>query len=170
MQKGQHNFSYTKFQLFFLVVLRVLIGWHFLYEGLAKLVAENWTSLGFLLDSKGPFANIFISLASSPETLKVINFLNIYGLIAIGLSLILGLFTRTGCLAGIILLAFYYLSHPPFIGYSYMVPSEGSYLWVNKNLIELFALALIYVFPSGHIIGLDRFISILLKKNMNSND
>jgi thiosulfate dehydrogenase (quinone) large subunit len=160
----QLPFQYSKSQLLILVTLRVLIGWHFLYEGLSKLVTDNWSSMGFLLDSQGPFAKIFISLAASPETMKIIDFLNIFGLILVGLSLILGLFTRIGCLAGIALLALYFLSHPPFVGYSFLVPSEGSYLWVNKNLIELMALAVLYVFPSGNLIGLDSFISPLFKK------
>lgn len=166
MSTLQFKSQYTKTQIIFLVILRVLIGWHFLYEGFAKLVADNWSSLGFLLDSKGPFANIFIALASSPETLKVIDFLNIYGLIAIGLSLITGLFERIGYWGGITLLALYFLSHPPFVGYSFLVPSEGSYLWVNKNLIELFALALLYVFPSGKLIGLDRLLTLYFKKKV----
>ena len=37
---------YTNFQTTALVVLRVLIGWHFLYEGLAKLGNPYWTSAG----------------------------------------------------------------------------------------------------------------------------
>jgi thiosulfate dehydrogenase [quinone] large subunit len=60
--------------------------------------------------------------------------------------------------AGIILLGFYYLSHPPIIGADYALPSEGSYLWVNKNLLELFSLAVLFVFPTSRIIGIDRLI------------
>ena len=35
-------------QLYGLVVLRVLIGWHFLYEGIAKLLNPYWSSAAFL--------------------------------------------------------------------------------------------------------------------------
>jgi thiosulfate dehydrogenase [quinone] large subunit len=84
--------------------------------------------------------------------------MNVWGLILIGLSLILGVLSRAGILAGIVLLAFYYLSHPPIIGADYALPSEGSYLWVNKNLIEMIALAVLYVFPTSRILGLDRLI------------
>lgn len=145
-----------------LVVLRVLIGWHFLYEGLSKLVNPDWSSVAFLLDSRGFLSSFFYSLASDPDILQLVDFLNIWALILIGLGLMLGLFTRISIIGGIALLAMYYLSHPPFIGYTYSVPSEGSYLIVNKNLIEMAALATLLVFPSWMKIGVDRFI---FKKN-----
>ena len=150
--------DYTKSQLFWLVTLRVLIGWHFLYEGLVKLFNPNWSSVGFLLDSEGWFRGLFYSLASSPGILKAADFLNIWGLIAIGLSLVLGLLSRWAIIAGIVLLSFYYLSHPPFIGLVYGMPMEGSYLIVNKILIELVALVVILLFPSSKQAGLDRFL------------
>lgn len=141
-----------------LVVLRVLIGWHFLYEGLSKLVNPDWSSVGFLLDSEGFLAPLFNSMASDPGILKIVDFLNVWGLILIGLGLMLGLLTRVSIIAGIALLGMYYLSHPPFVGYSFSVPSEGSYLWVNKNLIEMAALAVLMVFPTSGQTGIDRFI------------
>jgi len=150
--------SYSNKQLTLLVTLRVLIGWHFLYEGVSKFIAPNWSSIGYLLDSKGFMSDIFHSMATNTELLKIIDILNVYGLIAIGLGLILGLMVRPALYGGILLLTFYYLSHPPMIGMNYAMPSEGSYLWVNKNLIEIAAMALLLVFPTSRIIGIDRFI------------
>jgi thiosulfate dehydrogenase [quinone] large subunit len=152
--------SYTNTQLSWLVVLRVAIGWHFLYEGLAKLINPNWSSVGFLLDSEGFLGSFFQSLANSPGMVNIIDQMNIWGLILIGLALILGLFSRAACISGIVLLSMYYLSHPPFTGLRYAVPSEGSYLIVNKNLIELIALAVLFVFPSSRYIGIDRLIFV----------
>jgi thiosulfate dehydrogenase [quinone] large subunit len=149
---------YSNRQLTLLVVLRILIGWHFLYEGLSKLVNPDWSSVAFLLDSKGFLSSFFHSLASNPEVLRIVDFLNMWGLILIGLGLILGLFSRISVIAGIVLLGMYYLSHPPFVGYAFSVPSEGSYLWINKNLIEMAALAVLLVFPTWKHIGIDRFI------------
>ena len=88
----------------------------------------------------------------------MVDFLNIWGLILVGLGLILGSFTRIATLCGIILLTFYYVSHPPFLNLKYVLPSEGSYLIVNKTLIELLALWVLYLFPTGSLIGLDRFL------------
>ena len=156
MKKVELN--YSRCQLTLLVTLRVLIGWHFLYEGVAKLSNPNWSSVGFLLDSKWIFSGLFQNMASNPSVLNTVDFLNMWGLVAIGLGLILGFLTRPAIIGGIILLTFYYISHPPFVSITYAMPSEGSYLWVNKNLIELFALAVLYVFPTSCIIGIDRFL------------
>jgi thiosulfate dehydrogenase (quinone) large subunit len=110
------------------------------------------------MDSQGFFAEYFYKLAANPGVLDVVDFLNIWGLIFVGLALILGIFTRLALWGGIVLLALYYLSHPPIIGVKYALPSEGSYLWVNKNLIEIFAMAVLLVFPASKAIGLDRFL------------
>jgi thiosulfate dehydrogenase (quinone) large subunit len=150
--------NYTNAQAFFIVTLRILIGWHFLYEGIVKLVNPNWSSIGFLLDSKGFLAGFFQSLTENPSVLNVVDFLNIWGLILIGISLMFGIFTRLGVAAGAVLLAFYYVSHPPFPSLTYAAPSEGNYLIVNKTLIEMAALLVLFVFPSGKIAGLDRLI------------
>jgi thiosulfate dehydrogenase (quinone) large subunit len=148
--------NYIKTQIWTLVILRISIGWHFLYEGIVKVSNPDWSSIGFLLDSKGLFEGIFHSMANNSNLVSIINYLNIWGLILIGLSLILGLLTKPALISGIVLLAFYYLSHPPIIGVEYILPSEGSYLFVNKNLIELFAMSVLFVFPTNRIIGLDR--------------
>ena len=150
--------NYTTAQVWALVIIRVAIGWHFLYEGLIKALNPDWSSLGYLMDSKGLFQSLFHSLAGNATALNVMDFLNVWGLILIGSALIVGLFTRTALISGMVLLAFYYLSHPAIIGAGYSMPSEGSYLWVNKNLIELLTLWVILLFPTWKAVGLDRFI------------
>lgn len=157
--------KFSKAQVWALVVLRVAIGWHFLYEGITKLLNPNWSSLAYLMDSRGAFAGLFHNLAANANALNVMDFLNVWGLVLIGAGLIVGLFTRPAIISGMILLAFYYLSHPAIIGVSYAIPSEGSYLWINKNLIELFALWVILLFPTWNSVGLDRF---LFKRNRTS--
>jgi len=150
--------KYSNAQLIMLVILRVAIGWHFLNEGLVKLSNPNWTSIGYLLDSKGIFEGLFYEMANHSGLVSVVNFMNIWGLILIGLGLILGLLSRYALISGIVLLMFYYMSHPAIIGANYMMPSEGSYLFVNKTLIELFAMSVLLVFPSSRIIGIDRLV------------
>jgi thiosulfate dehydrogenase [quinone] large subunit len=164
-------YSYsTKSQTFWLVALRMAIGWHFLYEGIVKVLNPKWTSLGYLMDSQGWFASLFQSMASNASVLGVINFMNEWGLILIGLGLIAGCFARLASVGGILLLLLYYLSHPPFVGSEdlFMLPREGAYLWIDRNLIEIVALALLYVFPTSHLFGLDGYISRFIKfKNVH---
>ncbi len=139
-----------------LLILRLVIGWHFLYEGLAKLLTPDWTTAPYLLLSRGLFAGFFHSLAASPETIRVVDFLNIWGLILIGLALILGVMTRLASRSGVVLLALYYLSQMPLIRPDFRLPVEGHYLIVNKNLVELFALLIFCFLPPGSLWGLGR--------------
>ena len=150
--------GYSRCQMWALAILRIALGWHFLYEGITKLLNPNWSSLGYLMDSGGMFRGVFHAMAGNAAVLNAVDFLNVWGLILIGTGLILGMFTRIATISGMVLLAFYYLSHPPIVGTTYAIPSEGNYLWVNKNLIELFALWVILMFPTWKQIGIDRFI------------
>jgi thiosulfate dehydrogenase (quinone) large subunit len=149
---------YSRPRLVMLVLLRVAIGWHFLYEGIAKLYQPGWSAYGYLMDSKGIFSGLFHSMAANTQVLQVVDFLNVWGLILVGFSLMVGLFSRYAKIAAILLLLFYYLAHPPLLHANYLFPGEGTYLWVNKNLIEMLAVCVLLVFPTGHIIGLDRLI------------
>jgi len=148
---------------FAIVVLRVVIGWHFLYEGLAKLQAPAFSAAGYLQQSRGPFASFFKALAADPNTMAWVNPVTIWALVAVGLGLVLGCFTRLASLGGMLLLLMFYLCNPPFVGYFYAIPTEGSYLVVNKNLVELAALAVLFLTRSGHVAGLDRIIHGLVR-------
>jgi thiosulfate dehydrogenase [quinone] large subunit len=87
-----------------------------------------------------------------------------WGLTLVGTLLILGLFTRLASLGGIGFILLFYLCNPPFVGYFYSIPTEGSYLIVNKNLVELCALAVILVTGSGTFAGIDRIVHGLIRR------
>jgi thiosulfate dehydrogenase [quinone] large subunit len=141
-----------------LVALRMLIGWHFLYEGLAKMLNPYWTSAGYLAQSDWWFGGLFLKIAANPTVLTAVDYLNIWGLTLIGLGLLFGAFTRVATIAGIALLAMYYLATPPFVGLTYAMPAEGSYLIVNKVLIELAALVVLLAFRTERMLGVDRLL------------
>ena len=136
-------------------LLRVMIGWHFLYEGILKLYNPDWTAFGYLASSQGPFKFLFSALANE-SIIHWIDTLNIVTLIVVGITLLLGIFEKLGALLGIGLLAMYYLAHPPFPGLT-QLNVEGNYWLVNKNLIELVALVIIYYLPTGQRFGLNYF-------------
>jgi thiosulfate dehydrogenase (quinone) large subunit len=156
---------YTTAQQVILVLLRILIGWHFLYEGYYKLVLPawsadgqplaSWSSIGYLNGASGPLAGLF-RLMIDAGLIPWIDRLVILGLVLVGLSLILGFLTRLGCWGAILLLSLFYISSIPLGG----IPrpgNEGAYLLVNKNLIELTAVLVLLVFRTGEIAGLDMF-------------
>lgn len=154
--------KYSIAQLSWLVVLRVFIGWHFLYEGLVKVLNPNWSATAYLIDSKGVFAPMFVKLAGNAGLMKCIDFLNEWGLILVGLGLLLGCFARLSSIGGILLLLLYTMSHPSIIGAKYLMPFEGSYFLIDKNLVEMAGLGVLFVFPSARIIGIDRLLADFL--------
>jgi thiosulfate dehydrogenase (quinone) large subunit len=150
--------GFSPMQRYTLIALRLLIGWHILYEGFSKLLIPNWSSMSFLSESKWILTGFSKWIISSPGVLHAVDFLNTWGLILIGLGLILGLFTKAAAISGAILLFVYYLNNPPLIGLEYSVPTEGSYLIISKTLIEAAALVALAVFPSGQFAGLDIYV------------
>lgn len=145
-----------------IILLRIVIGWHFLYEGIAKLTSPSWSAVGYMRASRGPFAALFKSIANNPQMLDNANLITMYGLTIVGVLLMLGLFTRLAATGGIAFILLFYLCNPPFVGYFYTIPSEGTYLIVNKNLVELCSLAVIALTRSGLVAGLDRIVHGLL--------
>ena len=159
------NLIHKKGLVVFLVLLRTVIGWHFLYEGISKLLTPGWTSYNFLSVSKWIFADFFQGIAANPVALQIVDFLNIWGLILIGLSLFFGMLTRLSSVFGVFMLGLYYVANPPFLGMDFGVPAEGQYLIVNKNLIELLALCVFLIIPSRALPGLDRLIALIMNQS-----
>jgi uncharacterized membrane protein YphA (DoxX/SURF4 family) len=145
-----------------LVLLRLVVGWHFLYEGLVKLFDPGWTAKGYLLSSEWLLADVFHWMAETPNVLAVVEQLNIWGLILIGAALMLGVFTRSACILGALLLGLYYVANPPLPGFS-AAGAEGSYLIVNKVLVEMAALLVIAMSPSSNFAGMGRYLRAALR-------
>ncbi len=154
---------FSRFQAAGLVVLRTLIGWHFLYEGYYKLAMPGWSkagapltrwsAAGYLKGASGPFASFFHALAASGAA-HAVDLAIPVALVAIGLSLTLGLLTRVGLWAAAALLTAFYLSAIPTTGVP-VTGQEGTYLIVSKNLIELGAVVVLLAFHTERIAGLD---------------
>ena len=153
----------SSFQQFALIALRTVIGWHFLYEAYYKIVTPAWSpgggpltpwsSVGYLKGASGPLARIFQRLINAGATTWIDRSVKV-ALLLIGLSLLLGLFTRVGATGALLLLILFYLLYVPTLG----VPqpnTEGTYLIVNKTLIEAVAVIVLLAFDTGRIAGLD---------------
>jgi len=68
----------NKTTVWFLTILRIVVGWHFLFEGISKLFNPNWSSASYLIESKWLFSGFFHWLISNNTTLQVVDFLNIW--------------------------------------------------------------------------------------------
>ena len=159
---NQDTVSTSPRQEIALVLLRTLVGWHFAYEGYVKLLhpawsrdgvpLPAWSSAGYLKSATGPLAALFHSLGASPWVGQLDVAVAVL-LVAIGLSLMLGLLTQIGCIGAMALLTVFYVSAIPLGGPDAHV--EGTYLFVNKNLIELASVGVVFAFRTGRIAGLD---------------
>jgi thiosulfate dehydrogenase [quinone] large subunit len=158
--------TYSNTQKNILILMRLLIGWHFLYEGVIKLYNPLWTSQGYLASSEGPFAGIFQWMATG-GIVSAIDTINIAILMIVGLTLIAGIMEKWGAALGAFLLILYYLSHPALPGLN-PGPAEGTYFIINKNLIEAAALGVLYAFPTAHLFGLKRLFNQKTKKEVTT--
>jgi len=155
----------SRFEATSLVLLRTLIGWHFLYEGYYKLLLPGWThagaplgswsAAGYLKASSGPLGGIFRALGQSSMA-PWVDILVPIALVAVGLSLMLGLFTQLGGWGALAMLSLFYLAAIPTDGAPKPF-NEGTYLLVNKTLVEWAAVLVLVSFHTGQIAGLDTF-------------
>jgi uncharacterized membrane protein YphA (DoxX/SURF4 family) len=145
-----------------ITILRMAIGWHFLYEGFSKIMVGNWTAYSYLANTSGFFSGFYQSLASSPALLKIVDLANMYGLTLIGLALFTGLAIRYAAAAGIMLLTLYYFAYPP-MGISVFRPGEGQLFIIDKNVIEALTLGYI-IFSRVRGYGMDTLRAILLSR------
>ena len=73
-----NNTIISDIQLYGLIGLRILIGWHLLYEGIAKIMNPFWSSAAFLLDAKWIFSGVAKWMVSNPFILGFVDNLNIW--------------------------------------------------------------------------------------------
>ena len=144
-----------------ITIIRAAIGWHFLYEGYVKLFSDSWSAASYLNNTHGFFSDFYHWLAASPVRLGIVDFLNIWGLILIGLALFIGLCTRWAALFGALLLALYYFAYPPF-GYS-LYSGDGSVYIINLLFIEAAILIFFFCYKEKGY-GLDRVIKLFRRK------
>lgn len=147
-------------------LLRVVVGIIFLWAGLEKLIgsgAEGFTAAGFLKFATGgtlgwpfvagevaegtifnPTQAFWTGLAANEGAMGIINLLVPFGQLAIGISLVLGLFTRFGALMGALMMFFFFLAAWDF-----------QYGVVNQHLTYLVICLTLAGLGAGKYYGLD---------------
>jgi uncharacterized membrane protein YphA (DoxX/SURF4 family) len=147
-------------QSIILTILRLVVGWHLLYEGLTKLLATDWTAAGYLSRSNWILAPFFQWMTEDPARMRVVDLLNVWGLILIGLALLSGFLPRLASFFGAVLLLLYYAAFSPWYG----APAEDYYFVVSKVLIEAVALMILMVFPAGSMFRLDHLLAGMFRR------
>ena len=143
----------TQFQKISLFLLRVSLGWMFFYAGITKVMNPEWSAAGYMKGAK-TFAG-FYQFLTQPGMLPAINFINEWGLLLLGVSLIFGVFVRLSSVLGTVLMLLYYF---PILDFPY--PNAHSFI-VDEHIIYALALALLAVWRAGRTYGLENWCANL---------
>lgn len=148
-----------------LALLRVAVGAGFLYAGLDKVLhfdgsAKAFDATGFLkFGTAGtapgaaenavvnPTHGFWISLAASPQVMDFVNVLVVFGELAIGLALVLGIATRFAGIAGALMMSLFWLASWDF--------AHGL---VNEQFMYGIVSAFVAYAAAGEAYGLDALI------------
>ena len=141
-------------------VLRVAVGIIFLTAGLEKLILQtDWSAAGFLqFASAGspilgtpqegviynPTHDFWVALGSNETLMPWLNMLVAWGQVGIGVSLILGLFTRFGSAMGTLMMLLFWLAAWDF-----------EFGIVNQHLTYALVTFFLGYIGSGNFYGLD---------------
>lgn len=141
---------------FAVFMMRIAIGWIFLQAGLTKITESDWSATGYLttgIHPDNPFIGFFESLANS----GLVDFLNMWGVAAIGVFLLVGLFVRWSAFWGAVVMALYWMSALQG-NLGDFLPVEHGYV-VDQHIVYIFLLFGLGTLGAGHIIGLDAWAS-----------
>ena len=150
------SFEYSQTWIgYSLLGLRLVMGWTFLQAGLQKLVDSEWSAAGFLqfaIPEGNPVTGLWTSLAGNP----LIDGLNSWGQMLIGLTLILGLTVRWSAFWGAVMMIFYWLASLQG-GIGQGLPLEHGWV-VDEHIVYAFLLFALGALGTGRVFGLDRAI------------
>lgn len=136
-----------------LFLLRLALGWLFFYSGITKVLNPDWSAAGYLQGAQ-TFAGFYHWLLQ-PDILPAINFLNEWGLLLLGIALILGVFVRVAAVLGALLMLLYY-----FPGLDFPRIGKTGYL-VDEHIIYALSLLVLAAFRAGRMWGLEKWCSQL---------
>lgn len=135
----------------FVLALRLLFGYAFLYAGVAKVLESGWTAQGYLTNvaaaNGNPLEWLFAWMAATPWFIAFVDIAVPWGELLIGLGLIVGALTRLAAFFGAFLMLLFYFGNWSI--------EHGV---VNSDLAYVLVFLAIAAFGAGRILGLDAYI------------
>lgn len=130
-----------------ILALRIALGGLFFYDGLSKILTKTWTAAPELLEA----ATLphFFAWFADPSRINIVNFLNEWGLLIIGVALLIGFRVRLASIFGMILMVLYYLLNLVF------PIASGTGFLIDRHIIYFFVFLLLFIADAGHFWGLD---------------
>ena len=143
----------SNFQKWSMFLLRITTGWFFFYAGITKILNPEWSAAKYLGAAK-TFTGFYQWLASD-GMIGFINFINEWGLLLIGVALILGIGVRLAGILGAILMVLYYF---PVLDF----PKAGDHgFLVDDHILWAAGLLTLASWQAGRVWGLESWCSNL---------
>ncbi|MFH1036530.1 MAG: DoxX family membrane protein [Patescibacteria group bacterium] len=146
----------TKFQKIAIFLLRVSTGWVYLYAGIRLLSNPENSAAGYIMNAK-TFTGFYHWLAS-PDIVPIITFISEWGLLLLGISLVLGIFVRLSSFLGAFMMLMFYF---PVLQFPY--PSATSFI-VDEHITYALVLIFLGAIGAGRAWGLDKLLAKLNQK------
>ena len=124
--------------------LRLVSGLLFFSSGLSKLLTD-WSATMYLNAATGPFAGFFQSMAGSP----FVDGLNAWGMLLIGIALVLGVGTRLVLFFAALLMVLYYVA---------AFESNTAHGLIDEHVMYFFAFFVMASYSVGTIWGVDAWV------------
>ena len=130
-------------------VLRLLLGWYMLVDGVQILMTPGWTAAGFLAGAKTFPA--FYAWFAMPINSWWVDPLNSWGITLIGVALLLGVGIKPAAWGAAVMHILYYFPH-----YTFPIVPHG-YI-VEEHIVYAAAFVLIALMPQAQSFGIGRYL------------
>ncbi|GGL37867.1 hypothetical protein GCM10009037_21850 [Halarchaeum grantii] len=136
----------------FVLALRLMMGFAFAYSGFTKLVAaEPFGAGGYLANvaaaNGNPLAPVFAWMGATPWFVEFASVAVPWGELLIGLGLLVGLMTRLAAFFGALMMLMFYFGN-----------WEVAHGVINGDFAYMLVFLSVAAFAGGRILGLDRYV------------
>ena len=133
-----------------ILCLRIALGWVLLYAGWQKLTGTPAFSAAFYLKDASTFSGFYHWLMS-PGLLPIVNLLNVWGQILIGLALISGFQVKWAARLAALMMALYYF---PILKFPHFTSDAHSFI-VDEHFVYALGYLTLDALNAGKVWGLD---------------
>jgi len=134
----------------FVVALRLMMGYAFLHSGWTKITAaEPFSAAGYLthVTAASPLSGLFHWMGQTPWFVEFVNLAVPWGEFLIGLGLLVGALTRLAAFFGAFMMLLFYFGN-----------WEVAHGFVNGDLAYMMVFLAVAAFGAGRLLGLDAIV------------
>ncbi|WP_254768571.1 DoxX family protein [Salinilacihabitans rarus] len=135
----------------FVLALRLMMGFAFLYAGIEKVLEAGWSAQGYLANvaavNGNPLEGMFAWMAATPWFVEFVNVAVPWGELLIGLALLVGVAVRLAAFFGAFMMLMFYFGN--------WGVEHGL---INGDFAYMLVFLAVAAFGAGRILGLDAII------------